>query len=86
MAYSTVGRDNCLRVRDLGSQCWGWLGTRGWFTFNDEKVNGQDTSYRLSPYMEQWRAHIYGQRRADFSQRHSPVSPEVFPLPAPKQG
>ena len=34
----------CLRVGDLESLCWECLGTPGWFTFHDEKVNGQDTS------------------------------------------
>ena len=49
----------CLRVGNLESLCWGWLGTAGWFTFQDEKVNGQATSYPLLDYMEQWRKHLY---------------------------
>ena len=57
----------CLRVGELESLCWGWLGTKGWFTFHDEKVNGQDTLYPLSEYMELWRAHIYAQRRPAIS-------------------
>ena len=53
----------CLWVGDPESLCWEWLGTPGWFTFHDEKVNGQTTSYPLSDYMEQWRKHLYAQRR-----------------------
>ena len=41
------------------------MGTANWITFHDKKVNGEDTSYPLSPFLESWRAHIYGQHRAD---------------------
>ena len=37
----------CLTMGDLESLCWRWLGTEAWFTFHDEKVNGQDTSHLL---------------------------------------
>ena len=56
-----------LRLGDLESLGWCWLGTKGWFTCHDEKVNGQDTLYPLSEYMDLWRAHIYAQRRPEIS-------------------
>ena len=63
----------CLRVGDLESLCWGWLGTPGWFTFHAEKVNGQATSYPLSDYMEQWHRHLYAQRRPDHRDFTRPI-------------
>ena len=55
----------CLGVGDPEALCSGWLGTPGGFTFHDEKVNGQDTSYPVSQYMEQWQAPLYAQRPPD---------------------